>query len=228
MYEDLLPHTLPTETERLDQMGRAHDPDSRATIQRLDLPSDSKCLDIGTGRGSMAIWLGQSMPDAEIVAVDLASDLRLQIRTSYEGETDWPFVDSDFETRFNLFYGGRGAFTIVGFTPEETFLRPGEPLRTGFLARYDRSGRAITIFDELPPALELRSSGDHTVVALPINPDNPIAVDGLEFSTTEELGFVALGLRADGELWGTPVYEGPDARDLDISFSPDGRGGFVG
>ena len=55
MYEDLLLHTLPTETERLDQMGRAHDPDTPAAITRLDLPRNSTCLDIGTGRGSVAI-----------------------------------------------------------------------------------------------------------------------------------------------------------------------------
>lgn len=71
MYEDLLPHTLPTETERLDAMGRAHDPDARAAIQRLYLPTDATCLDIGSGRGTMAIWLAESMPDATVVAGDL-------------------------------------------------------------------------------------------------------------------------------------------------------------
>ena len=71
MYEDLLPHTLPSETERLDQMGRAHDPDTRAAIARLNLPADAKCLDIGTGRGSVAIWLAETMPDAQVVGTDL-------------------------------------------------------------------------------------------------------------------------------------------------------------
>ena len=71
MYEDLLPHTLPSETKRLDQMGRAHDPDTQAAIRRLNLPSASTCLDIGTGRGSVAIWLAQTMPDAKIIAGDL-------------------------------------------------------------------------------------------------------------------------------------------------------------
>ena len=71
MYEDLLPHTLPTETERLDAMGRAHDPDAQAAIARLGLPPAPHCLDIGSGRGTMAIWLAETWPDGTVVAGDL-------------------------------------------------------------------------------------------------------------------------------------------------------------
>ncbi|MCG8543492.1 MAG: class I SAM-dependent methyltransferase, partial [Alphaproteobacteria bacterium] len=71
MYEDLLPHTLPTETERLDAMGHAHDPDACAAIARLDLPNNAVCFDIGSGRGTMAIWLAETMPEAAVVAGDL-------------------------------------------------------------------------------------------------------------------------------------------------------------
>lgn len=71
MYEDLLPHSLPTESERLDAMGRAHDPDARAAIVELDLPANAKCLDIGSGRGTISIWLAETMPDATVIAGDL-------------------------------------------------------------------------------------------------------------------------------------------------------------
>jgi SAM-dependent methyltransferase len=71
MYEDLLPHSLPTEGERLDAMGRAHDPDTRAAILDLDLPASATCLDLGTGRGSIAVWLAETMPEARVVAGDL-------------------------------------------------------------------------------------------------------------------------------------------------------------
>lgn len=82
MYEDLLPHTLPTESERLDTMAHAHDPDTRAAILELGLPANATCLDIGTGRGTIAVWLAETMPDASVVAGDLdtstfkANDLR--------------------------------------------------------------------------------------------------------------------------------------------------------
>lgn len=71
MYEELLPHSLPTEAERLDAMGRAHDPDARAAIVELGIPANAKCLDIGSGRGTMAIWLAETMSDATVVAGDL-------------------------------------------------------------------------------------------------------------------------------------------------------------
>ncbi|WP_170759107.1 class I SAM-dependent methyltransferase [Ruegeria lacuscaerulensis] len=71
MYEDLLPHTLPTEAERLDQMAHAHDPDTFSTINRLNLPAKANCLDIGAGRGSVAIWLAETFPDAKVIASDL-------------------------------------------------------------------------------------------------------------------------------------------------------------
>ncbi|MEM6460732.1 MAG: class I SAM-dependent methyltransferase [Pseudomonadota bacterium] len=71
MYEDLLPHHLPTEGERLDRMAHAHDPDTRAAISGLGLPPDATCLDIGAGRGTVAIWLAETNPGASVVAADL-------------------------------------------------------------------------------------------------------------------------------------------------------------
>ncbi|MCL6285704.1 class I SAM-dependent methyltransferase [Ruegeria sp. 2012CJ41-6] len=71
MYEDLLPHDLPTEAERLDRMARAHDPDTFAVIDRLNLPADATCLDIGAGRGSVAIRLAETRPQARVTASDL-------------------------------------------------------------------------------------------------------------------------------------------------------------
>ncbi len=71
MYEDLLPHSLPTEAERLDRMAQAHDPDTFSTIGRLQLPAHAACLDIGTGRGSVALWLAETFPDANVIASDL-------------------------------------------------------------------------------------------------------------------------------------------------------------
>ena len=86
MYEDLLPHTLPTESERLDQMGRAHDPDARAAIRRLNLPSHAHCIDIGTGRGTMAIWLAETFPDGPApTSAVVAGDGRAALVETDEG-----------------------------------------------------------------------------------------------------------------------------------------------
>ncbi|WP_165590759.1 class I SAM-dependent methyltransferase [Ruegeria denitrificans] len=52
-------------------MALAHDPDTFATIERLDLPRNAHCLDIGAGRGSVAIWLAETLPDAQVTASDL-------------------------------------------------------------------------------------------------------------------------------------------------------------
>lgn len=71
MYEDLLGHDLPTEGERLDLMGRAHDPEARAAIMDLNLPANATCLDLGTGRGTLATWLAETMPQATVTALDL-------------------------------------------------------------------------------------------------------------------------------------------------------------
>ncbi len=71
MYEDLLGHDRPTEAERLTMMARAHDPDSRESIERLHLPPDATCLDLGAGYGTMAIWMAERFPDGEVFAYDL-------------------------------------------------------------------------------------------------------------------------------------------------------------
>ena len=52
-------------------MARSHDPDTCAAIAELELPPTSTCLDIGSGRGTIAIWLAQRLPDGTVVAGDL-------------------------------------------------------------------------------------------------------------------------------------------------------------
>ena len=71
MYEDLLPHNLPSETERLEFMGRAHDPDARAAVAELGLPLEAQCLDLGSGRGSMAVWLAETFNEGQVLALDI-------------------------------------------------------------------------------------------------------------------------------------------------------------
>ena len=104
MYEDLLPHNLPTENERLDRMGRAHDPDTRDAITKLNLRAKAACLDVGTGRGSVAIWLAKTMPDATVVAGDLDLSsvkqedlpnlklLKMDVRTEELGEAAYDLI----------------------------------------------------------------------------------------------------------------------------------------
>ncbi|NLU68550.1 class I SAM-dependent methyltransferase [Streptomyces sp. HNM0574] len=57
----------------LDQLRlfeQKYDPGTRALIDRLGLPSDARCLELGAGAGSMAYWLAGRAERGSVLAVD--------------------------------------------------------------------------------------------------------------------------------------------------------------
>ncbi|MFJ5103268.1 class I SAM-dependent methyltransferase [Streptomyces sp. NPDC088554] len=64
----------PAQTERLNSLGVLCDPVTTADLARWDLPAGARCLEIGAGTGSLALWLADRCPDGEVTATD--TDLR--------------------------------------------------------------------------------------------------------------------------------------------------------
>ncbi|MEM9073636.1 MAG: hypothetical protein AAGE52_34420 [Myxococcota bacterium] len=165
--------------------------------------------------------------DLEIIAVDLSSDLRWQVRTSHDGDEEWPFANPEFIASLDLIYGDEGTFTLRGFTPEQAFVPDLAPLREGFLGRFDRSGRAEQITDELSPAIAGATSANRTVTAYAIDPERPLRIGERLVTTRAEMALVMVGLGTDGEPWTRLCYEGPNNPDLDLFLSMDGAGSLT-
>ncbi|MFB7672167.1 class I SAM-dependent methyltransferase [Kitasatospora purpeofusca] len=68
----------PAQTERLDSLGDLCDPATTTDLARWKLPPGARCLEIGAGRGSLALWLADRYPDGEVTATD--TDLRFLSR----------------------------------------------------------------------------------------------------------------------------------------------------
>jgi SAM-dependent methyltransferase len=67
----LLSKDLPTEIERLRLLEATYDAGTTAILDRLPLPADARCLEIGAGAGSIAYWLADRVPGGRVVAVDI-------------------------------------------------------------------------------------------------------------------------------------------------------------
>ena len=66
------PHSGADESRRLDLLADRLDPLTERRIGRLGLAPDSRCLDVGAGRGSTARWLCEQVaPHGEVTATDL-------------------------------------------------------------------------------------------------------------------------------------------------------------
>jgi SAM-dependent methyltransferase len=66
------PHTGADESRRLDLLAGRLDPLTERRISRLGLAPDSRCLDVGGGRGSTARWLCEHVaPQGQVTATDL-------------------------------------------------------------------------------------------------------------------------------------------------------------
>ncbi|GAA3747055.1 class I SAM-dependent methyltransferase [Streptomyces tremellae] len=67
----LFSHTHGDEAERLGALARALDPVTFRRLERFGLPEDARCLDIGSGAGTVAAWLALRCPKGEVVATDV-------------------------------------------------------------------------------------------------------------------------------------------------------------
>lgn len=62
---------LPTERERLRLLERDSDPQTMEILQGLPVDASWRCLDLGTGAGSIAYWLADRCHDGHVVAADI-------------------------------------------------------------------------------------------------------------------------------------------------------------
>ena len=72
MPDYILPHNLSGERQRLTLMSELLDPFERSHIERLGLRQGWRCLEVGCGNGSIALWLAERVaPTGHIVASDI-------------------------------------------------------------------------------------------------------------------------------------------------------------
>jgi SAM-dependent methyltransferase len=67
-------HDVPSEHDRLRTLEAYADPHTFAIIDRLGLPGDIECLELGAGAGSVARYLAARFPEGHVTATD--ADIR--------------------------------------------------------------------------------------------------------------------------------------------------------
>jgi malonyl-CoA O-methyltransferase len=85
-----------------DERTQADSPERLAAladaVERLDSPP-ARALDLGTGTGAGALWLGRRFPEAQVVGVDIAPEMieRARAKTPEElaGRVDFQVADAD-------------------------------------------------------------------------------------------------------------------------------------
>jgi SAM-dependent methyltransferase len=70
-YTAVFDHTVDRESDRLTDLGEAINDGTFGRLARLGIKPDARCLDIGSGTGSVARHLAALCPDGEVVATDL-------------------------------------------------------------------------------------------------------------------------------------------------------------
>lgn len=68
--DHLFAHARSGEAERLAALAAALDRSTFQWLERLPLHKNARCLDIGTGLGTVAAWLAGRCPDGRVVATD--------------------------------------------------------------------------------------------------------------------------------------------------------------
>ncbi|MGV9317199.1 methyltransferase [Streptomyces sp. NPDC003691] len=68
--EDVFAPAGAAQTERLDALGRLCDPATTADLARWELPDGARCLEIGAGTGSLALWLADNCRGGTVTATD--------------------------------------------------------------------------------------------------------------------------------------------------------------
>ncbi|MET8829515.1 class I SAM-dependent methyltransferase [Streptomyces sp. NPDC004610] len=60
----------PAQLERLRALAAVCDPATRAVLSQWELRPGARCLEVGAGAGTVALWLAQRCPDGEVTATD--------------------------------------------------------------------------------------------------------------------------------------------------------------
>lgn len=72
--------------QTLERMNRFQEPEARAAIAGLNLPTGSRGLDVGCGIGLYALWLAETTgPDGRVVGIDHVAE-RIETATTLVGE----------------------------------------------------------------------------------------------------------------------------------------------
>lgn len=72
MTKYVLPHSLPGEEERLALMSSLLDPLHRRQLQACGVGPGWRCLEVGSGNGSVSAWLAEEVgPNGRVVATDI-------------------------------------------------------------------------------------------------------------------------------------------------------------
>jgi ubiquinone/menaquinone biosynthesis C-methylase UbiE len=128
--EEIFNHGSAEEEERLALIEEEQDPYTCSCIDALGPNPDWNCLEVGAGRGSMAVWLADRCPAGRVCAIDL--DTRL-LDTRGRKNIDIQKLDiskADFpENSFHLIHA-RAVLTHLR-APEEICQRMASWLRPG-------------------------------------------------------------------------------------------------
>lgn len=109
--QEVFNRDTPEENERLSLIEEEQDPYTTSRIEALGIGPAWHSLEVGAGKGSMAIWLADHCPKGKVVAVDLdTSCLNLQGRMNIEARQmdigEESFAPSSFD-----FIHARGVLT---------------------------------------------------------------------------------------------------------------------
>ncbi|MEV7359143.1 methyltransferase domain-containing protein [Kitasatospora sp. NPDC091276] len=72
--DEVLAFAHPAQMERLNALADLCDPATTGDLARWELPAGARCLEIGAGAGTLALWLARRHPEGEVTATD--TDLR--------------------------------------------------------------------------------------------------------------------------------------------------------
>jgi 2-polyprenyl-3-methyl-5-hydroxy-6-metoxy-1,4-benzoquinol methylase len=128
---EVFPHGSLQEEERLSLIEEEQDPYTVARIEAFGIAPDWHCLEIGSGKGSMAYWLADRCPDGRVVATDLdVSLLKTEGRPSLEICRHDITTDDFAPGSFHLIHA-RGVLTHVSDAESvcrrmARWLRPGD------------------------------------------------------------------------------------------------------
>jgi SAM-dependent methyltransferase len=77
-------HAWTEERIRLAGLEAALDPGTREHLTRLGAGAGQRCLEVGAGGGSIALWLAERVaPGGEVIAIDLETDFLENRKTAY-------------------------------------------------------------------------------------------------------------------------------------------------
>lgn len=69
----MIGHKVATEQQRLRLLEHMLDPDTIRILQRCGIQPSWRCLELGAGAGSIALWLATRCPNGQVVATDIGT-----------------------------------------------------------------------------------------------------------------------------------------------------------